>query len=444
MAVTRILHVGGEDDDHEALAAIVREMPETEFHSIGTGEALAALTDRVLDLLLIDVMQSSEDVVALLRAAANPEAPQRVPVIVIAPIEMGDRLTACLRRGADDYVYRPFDPANGLLIQRRIVLTLQRWKLREHSIRLSAQLSDTKAIVVPAQAAAAEQHGNPFVPREFLDQLERRSLTDLKAGDHVQRDMTVLFTDIRDFTTMAENLTPKENFGFLSSYLGRVAPIIRKNGGFVEKFLGDGVMALFGDAGEGAIKAGVDILNEVVRYNLGRRRAGYRQISVGIGLHRGTLILGTIGEDRHLQTTVIADAVNVASRIEGMTKQFGVPLLVSDAVVDALPAEHAFRLRHLGAVKAKGKEQPTEIYECFSADSPENVELKEATLEQFNAAMADFRKGKFISAGAVFRRIADMNPNDAAAAYYRDRCALDVMKERAPGRFDGAERLRTK
>jgi two-component system sensor histidine kinase ChiS len=151
-----------------------------------------------------------------------------------------------------------------------------------------------------------------------------------------------------------------------------------------------------------------------------------------------------IGESERMHTTVIADAVNLASRIEGMTKTFGVGLLVSGTVIEGLPDGHQFKLRHLGAVKAKGKTQSVEIFECYDGDAGELADRKDATKEMFDAAMAEFRKGMFLSAGKVFARVAERNPGDTVAAYYRDRCTLEVVSKREPGRFDGAEKMEAK
>jgi len=254
----------------------------------------------------------------------------------------------------------------------------------------------------------------------------------------------VFFTDIRDFTALSEQLTPQQNFNFLNSYLKHVTPIIRNHHGFIDKYIGDAVMALFPRNTADALNAAIEILHQVNRYNAGRRRAGYVPIEIGIGMHRGDLILGTVGEGNRMQTTVIADAVNVASRIEGLTKTFGVGLLLSKSVVDGIEGDHKFKLRHLGAVKAKGKKQSVEIYECFNTDHEPLRDHKEATAEQFESAMNDFRKGLFLSAGKVFSRIAEMNKEDTVAAYYRDRCTLTVVRDRGPGEWDGAETMEHK
>jgi two-component system sensor histidine kinase ChiS len=359
-------------------------------------------------------------------------------VIVTAPYSARQRLQACLQRGAADYLMTPFDPENPLLVTSRIAAVLERYPVHSRP----AGPAPTAAIpAIPSAAWEAAQ--TRFIPREFLEMLERKSLADVRLGDHVLRNMTVFFSDIRDFTQLSERLTPTENFKFLTSFLRNVTPIIRERGGFVDKYLGDGVMALFPGEVENAVRAAVDLNKQLKRYNFGRNLARYQPISVGIGLHRGSLMLGTIGAEDQMQTTVIADAVNVASRIEGMTKTFGVSLLLSGSVVEGLPA-NAFRIRSLGAVKAKGKSQSVEIFECYDNDPEDLLAHKDLTLTQFAAGMAEFRKGMFLTAGKIFARIAEMHAGDAPAAYFRDRCTLTVVRSRGHEEWDGAERIESK
>jgi two-component system sensor histidine kinase ChiS len=302
--------------------------------------------------------------------------------------------------------------------------------------------------IVPAQPSAAWENAQTvhrFIPREFLDLLDRKSLADVKLGDHVLRDMTVFFSDIRDFTQLSERLSPAENFSFLTSYLRNVTPIIREAGGFVDKYLGDGVMALFPGDATNAVGAAVEMNRQLGRYNSGRQIAGYVPIRIGMGLHRGSLMLGTIGAEDQMQTTVIADAVNLASRIEGMTKTFGTNLLLSGSVVAGLAGGHPYRLRALGAVAAKGKSQSVEIFECYDNDDDDLIAHKVRTAPQFAAGVAEFRKGMLLTAGRIFARIAEIQPRDAPAAYFRDRCSLAVVRERnSGGVWDGVEHIEVK
>ncbi|HET9029980.1 MAG TPA: adenylate/guanylate cyclase domain-containing protein [Candidatus Aquilonibacter sp.] len=442
MHTARILRVGGSETDFRTLETVLRGAGYTELQEASPARALEMVTAREIDLVLLDVMMSSNDVFNVLKAAQPQNGKtSRVPVIVTAPPTANERMQACLQRGAEDYITTPFDPDNALIVTRRIELCLHRKQLREFTIRLRTAKPDVN------ETAVIELYSNAsgkFVPREFLKYLGRDTIADVRLGDQVARDMTVFFSDIRDFTALSEAMTPSDNFAFLNSYLKRATPIIRANHGFIDKYIGDAIMALFPSEPLDALKAAVELQNALVAYNKGRKSAGYAPIRIGIGLHHGSLILGTIGEEERMQTTVIADAVNVASRIEGLTKVFGVSLLVSKSVVDKLPEGHGFHLRQLGAVKAKGKTRSVEIYECFDNDPIELRDHKLNSIDLFSSGVAEFRKGLFLSAQKTVTRVASLNPHDTVAAHFRDSCTLTVMHEKPGTVWDGAEKIEIK
>lgn len=124
--------------------------------------------------------------------------------------------------------------------------------------------------------------------------------------------MSVMFSGIRSFSSLSEIMSPQDNFKFINGYLSRISPVIRENGGFIDKYIGDGVMALFPGSPEEALRAAVYVIDRVNEYNAFRAELGYRKpISAGIGVHKGNMILGTIGESERFDTTVISDAVNI-------------------------------------------------------------------------------------------------------------------------------------
>jgi class 3 adenylate cyclase len=437
----RIACTGLEQSDAQALQTIVRSANLGEAFETSLAAAHELVATRRIDLLVAGLAASNDDLFAVLRAAApRAQGDVRLPVLVAAASDQAERIAALLQAGAEDFLALPLQTTFPLLVARRVELSLQRRRLRDVTIRLQASKHDL------SQAAMLQIYNDAssrFIPREFLELLHRRSLPEVRLGDHVQSVMTIFFSDIRDFTTLSESLTPKQNFDFLNSYLRNVTPIIRAHHGFVDKYIGDAIMALFPRTADDALRAAVELQQQVERYNRGRSAAGYVPIRIGIGLHRGELILGTIGEEERMQTTVIADAVNVASRIEGLTKVFGVGLLASASVVEDLPKGHGFKLRHLGAVKAKGKTRSVEIYECYDNDPPELAEHKRKTAEIFAAAIAEFRRGMFLTAGKMFAHIAEMHPGDTVAAHYRDRCTLSVVHSRGRDRWEGADVIET-
>lgn len=263
-----------------------------------------------------------------------------------------------------------------------------------------------------------------FVPLQFLELLKRENITDVRLGDQTARDMTVLFTDIRAFTELSETLSPEDNFNFLNSYLKRMAPIVSAHGGFVDKYIGDAIMALFPGSPEQAVRAAIAMQAEVRNYNQHRASMNYAPIRIGIGVHTGQLMLGIIGAEERLEGTVISDTVNTAARIEGLTRAYGVGLLVSGTVREKLLASgENVPHRLLGRVRVKGRRESVDIYELLDAypeaDRPAFVE----TAEQFERAVRAALKGRREESVRDFREVLERNPADTVAEFYisRDR-----------------------
>ncbi|MDY6940884.1 MAG: CBS domain-containing protein, partial [Cyanobacteriota bacterium] len=196
-----------------------------------------------------------------------------------------------------------------------------------------------------------------FVPRQFLQLLHKRSIIDVELGDRVQEKMSILFCDIRSFTSLSEKMTPEDNFRFINAYLSRMEPAILDNGGFIDKYLGDAIMALFGRNADDAVQAGIAMLDTLNRYNQTRQHPDRPPIRIGIGINTGDLMLGTVGGRTRMDGTVISDAVNLASRLEGLTKNYGVSLLISDRTFLAMKDRSDCDLRLIDRVQVKGKSE---------------------------------------------------------------------------------------
>ncbi|MFO1080503.1 MAG: adenylate/guanylate cyclase domain-containing protein [Reyranellaceae bacterium] len=201
-----------------------------------------------------------------------------------------------------------------------------------------------------------------FVPRAFLAIVGKPSIVDVQLGDNKRQEMSILFSDIRSFTSLSESLTPDENFAFLNAYLERMGPVIRDHDGFIDKYIGDAIMALFFDA-DAAVRAGLAMLDTLAQYNAERAAAGLPPIAIGIGINSGSLMLGTIGEHHRMDGTVISDAVNLAARIEDLTKRYKKPMLISEHTRRRLADPAAYDIRPVDTAVVKGKTQPVALYE---------------------------------------------------------------------------------
>ena len=280
-----------------------------------------------------------------------------------------------------------------------------------------------------------------FVPREFLELLGKNDVRDVRLGEAVQREMTVLFSDIRSFTTISEKMTPRENFDFLNGYLERVGPIVRQHRGVIDKYIGDAIMGLFSGLADDALRCAIGLQREVAAIGLERVAAGLQPIAVGVGLHTGALMLGTIGESQRMDGTVIADAVNLASRIEGLTKNYGAAILLTEQTRDGLAEPARYQLRRLGRVAVKGKAHGVDLFEACDADAPSKREAKLASREVFEAAVEAFAAGEFGEAVSGFTSVLSGDSEDGAAAYLRRRCEM-LISSGEP--WDGVDHFATK
>ncbi len=282
-----------------------------------------------------------------------------------------------------------------------------------------------------------------FVPYEYLDFLDKKSILDVQLGDHVSSEtMAVMFSDIRSFTTISEGMTPKENFDFVNAYLRRVAPVIRGNNGFIVKFLGDGMMAVFPSGAGFGVKAAVEKLRKVQEYNQHRIEDGWKPIHVGIGVHTGHMMVGMVGEKARMQGDAFSDNVNLTARLEGLTKYYGVAFLISGDTYNAIDTNYYY-VRFLDNVAVKGKELPIKIYEVFNADPPELFEKKVQILADFNEAQYRYFKKQFEQALQIFKKVRDILPGDLTTELYIERCET-LLKEGIPENWDGVRKMEKK
>jgi class 3 adenylate cyclase len=265
-----------------------------------------------------------------------------------------------------------------------------------------------------------------YVPAEFLEFLNKRSIVDVRLGDHVEQTMTVFFSDIRSFTTLAEGMTPAQIFDLLNEYLQRAGPLIRENGGFVDKYIGDAVMGLFPGKPDDALRAAIALQREVRLFNRQLESRGVSPLSIGVGIHHGPLMLGTIGERGRMETTVIADGVNIASRLETATKLYRCSILLSRQTVEALRDPDAFMLRPLGSVWVRGKAHVVDVVECYDADAADVALHKRAMSARFADALALFEAGD-PAARELLAAIVAANERDGPAAYFFERCAGSLL-----------------
>jgi class 3 adenylate cyclase len=279
-----------------------------------------------------------------------------------------------------------------------------------------AMISLENAELYQGQVRLTEAQGR-FVPRQFLVSLEQHDIANVGLGEHVAKEMSVLFADVRGFTTLAERLHPKDVIVLLNRYFACLEPSISSAGGFIDSFAGDGLMALFEVGPDNAVDAGIGMCHALDRFNDEGRSRGQPELRVGIGVNTGPLLLGTVGAHGRLQCTVIGDTVNAASRIENLTRTYAARLLVGEQCVDRLGDRGRFSLRELDRVAVKGRTKAFDIYEVLDAEVATRRAQKEATRSSISTqpgASASWRRPRRPSGPAS--RISDQDPADASAA----------------------------
>ena len=304
---------------------------------------------------------------------------------------------------------------------------------------VAQQLNDMKLLALQQQVKLTESYQR-FVPSELLKNLGKKSILDISLGDQVNVEMSILFSDIRSFTSISEKMTPKENFLFLNSYLNKMSPIIRENKGYIDKFMGDGVMALFKSSANDAVNAAVKMQEFLNLYNSNASKNKTHQIKIGVGINTGEMMLGTLGEQNRMEGSVISDAVNLASRLEGLTKNYRVGIIISEETYNKINKE-LFSIRFIDHVAVKGKDKSIKIYEIFDADYEKLKLLKITTLNDFKKATRYYFEQNFEQSLKLFIKINKINPEDTVTEIFIKRCQKIIKEGWNPNLWDGINRI---
>lgn len=275
-----------------------------------------------------------------------------------------------------------------------------------------------------------------FVPSAYLDFLEKKSIVDVKLGDHISAEMAVMFSDIRSFTSISEYMSAQENFEFVNEYLKMVSPCIEENNGFIVKYLGDGMMAIFPYSVDDAVQAAINKKILVQQFNLRRIISHQPMISVGIGIHTGHMMVGIIGEERRMQGDAFSDHVNLTSRVESLTRFFDVALLITEEALMRLENKLLYNVRFMGRVRVLGKENPLSLYEIFDGDDDEIFKSKLESRSDFELGLKEFLRGDFCHAQHLFSSALARNPSDKAANFYFDQ-SKEMRNHQIPEDWDG-------
>jgi len=413
-AMFSILIVDDEPINRQVLVNHLKNEPYHLEMASGGSEALELIEKHKFDLVLLDVMMPKMSGFEVCTKIREKYMLSELPVIFITAKGQIIDLVEGLKYGGNDYITKPFSKQEFLA---RIKTHLNLIKINDSYSR--------------------------FIPYEFLHSLGRETIMEVNLGDQIEKEVTILFSDIRGYTSLSEGMTPKENFNFLNSFLNKMGPTIRENNGFVMQYLGDGLMSIFLHDPMDAVSASIEMVGQIEEYNISRKSKSRKPISVGFGMHTGKLVMGVIGDEKRMDVNVVSDSVNTASRMEGLTKHYGASIIMSEDTLDGLKEKEKLHYRFLGLVKVKGKSIPLKIFEVLDGITDNVNKLKIKTKEAFETGLEYYFKKDFISAAAEFKNVATINSGDVGAQMYL-KLSAKYMIEEVPEDWTGVETMMLK
>lgn len=275
-----------------------------------------------------------------------------------------------------------------------------------------------------------------YMDPELADRLVRGG-EDILGG--TSAEVTLLFTDIRGFTTLAEHLGPQATVSMLNEYFTLMVDCIQHEGGMLDKFIGDAIMAAFGlpeakaDDADRAVRTAIAMICALNGWNTARVADGRPRIDMGVGLNTGAVVAGNIGSPKRMDFTMIGDAVNLAARLEGACKEYHARILISDFTYRQLKG--VYRTREVDRVVVKGKTEPVAVHEVLDYHSEETFPNLMDVVNDFREGVGSYRRGAWDTAIDSFRRCLQAHPGDSLSATYIERC--EQLRADPPAQWDG-------
>jgi len=253
-----------------------------------------------------------------------------------------------------------------------------------------------------------------FVPPAYLRRIANKGLGAIRLGEADQQWVTILCCDIRGFTALSERLNPSQLVAFVNGLYGRITRVVDEREGVIDKFLGDAILCIFEgeDSAERAVACGVNMLAVVESFNADADRPMGQVVQISIGLHTGPVILGTIGTRDRMDSTVLGLAVNLAKRLEEVTRSLGADMLITEQVAQKLPRQHGHRLRKLTEASLKGCSTPVGIIEVYDQNPPEVQRLKSRVEPLMGEGIELFKDGQFEAALSKLQMAQSIYPQD--------------------------------
>ena len=461
-------------DDEPANLTLLEELLRLEGYATVSAEsgaeALSLARASRPDLILLDIMMPEMNGFDVCQSLRKDTALQTVPVIFLTALDDDTSRLRGLEMMADDYLTKPF---NSRLLLAKVENILQLSKMRSQAVasQFNQQVKEQSKRQIAAAWEANEYLSEKFqlfVPEQLLGRIAPQGIESIQLGNVTEEELTILFCDIRGFTAIAESQEARETFEWLNAFFTEMNDCITSHGGFIDKYLGDAIMSVFDKRKShamDAIEAAVAMQESLQKFNASRQKYNLENpLNIGTGINTGIGMIGTLGSDRRMDSTVIGDVVNTASRLENLTKIYGCQIIVSEnALVHAreflngispnsnsqeslllkcdlevgtqetiispsgataadsdLPSNNYY-YRWIDRVTPRGKQQAIEIYEIWSASSPDS-EVKLLTQVLFDKGIQGWQSERYIAALGYFQQLIEQNPADTVVSFYINRC----------------------
>lgn len=342
--------------------------------------------------------------------------------------------------GAVDYITKPFQQkevsvrVSTHVNMRKLQLQLHaaNRKLEQANEYLEQRVAERMVDLAEANVRLRQVNRafSRFVPRAFLDLLGHDDITQIRLGDQVETEATLMFVGIRGFSRKTTGMSPGARLDFLNRYMACVAPAITEHHGFIDKYEGDAVMALFPEETADAVHAADAIHQALVDFV---DKDG-DHVRVGIGLHCGQMLLGTVGAPDRFESTVISEVVDCTAKLERLTKRYAVKTLLSGPMRELLDEDLRRWTRKIAQVRFDQSKHNMDIYELFSSDPARDQKL--STRPLFEQGLAAYEASNFTQACEAFAAVYELNPHDTLAQRLHRR-AQKLLGEGAPPGWSG-------
>ncbi|MGB3514300.1 MAG: response regulator [Microcoleaceae cyanobacterium] len=458
-----ILVVDDEPNNVFLLEELLASESYTTLSANSGREAIEVTAKSQPDLILLDVMMPEMDGFEVCDRLRQNSKFKTIPIIFLTALDDEESELKGLELMGDDYITKPF---NSRLLLAKVANILRLNQMRSQATQSQTrEQTDEQSNLQLLAALKINQHLSEkfrlFVPEQFLERIAPQGVDSIQLGDVVEEELTVLFCDIRGFTAIAESQNARDTFKWLNSFFKEMSICISENQGFIDKFLGDAIMAVF-DRDKchslNGLKAAVMMQENLKKFNANLHKYNLIEpVKIGIGIHTGIGVIGTLGSEKRMDSTVIGDVVNTASRLESLTKTYNCSIIASEqAIADIKKCQsncqggeyiedkfssintpnnsdtqllnnggrfnEKIYYRWIDKVTLRGKQKPVDIYELLGSENniiePGTVE----TLSIFNKGIKGWQVGKYAAALAYFEQVKQQNSTDHIASLYITRC----------------------